>query len=210
MLCPNCSKWLPGDTPYCDGCGHDFQPATSEGTNEKYPHPYHMLGGWLAFFAYSQMVALVLAGISILTSLSRSLSLIPLLRSIDNSMATSFVFATVMSVVHIVVIAFLTIKYFLMIKNKDARFFRYFEIEAIFGVCMSVAMLIVLRDFGVGSRVGSLILGVIGIFLWFNYFSNSVRVRTYFGSDEYLRRSIFLKNVRSPEPADTRPYTTHM
>ena len=208
MTCPNCSKWLPSATRYCDGCGYDFQPTTNEAANEKYPHPYHHLGGWLAFWAYSQLIALGFVIIITLRSISQLSPLMPLLRLIDPSLATRITFAMVINVVHVVIVGYLTIKYFLMIKRREAKFFRYFEIEVILAVCMYLVVLIILPGFD-SQGILQLLASVAGIAIWFTYFSKSVRVRTYFGSDEYLRRSIFLKEVSSPEPADTRPYA-HM
>lgn len=37
--------------------------------------------------------------------------------------------------------------------------------------------------------------------LWFLYYVRSVRVRTYLGTDEYIKQSIFLRNVTPPQPA---------
>lgn len=37
--------------------------------------------------------------------------------------------------------------------------------------------------------------------LWFLYYARSVRVRTYMGSDEYIRQSIFLRKATPPQPA---------
>ena len=131
----------------------------------------------------------------------------PLLRLIDPSLATRLSIIAVMDFVHTIVIAFFIIKYFSMIINKNARFFRYFEIATIINICTNLANIIIQPGFNPPSIVRNMLAFTIGAALWFTYFSKSVRVRTYFGSDEYLRRSIFLKKLPSPEPADTRPYT---
>ena len=47
----------------------------------------------------------------------------------------------------------------------------------------------------------TLLFGVLGFFLIMLYFDKSVRVRTYFGTDEYLKKSMFLKNTAYPQPA---------
>jgi len=52
------------------------------------------------------------------------------------------------------------------------------------------------------TSIGALIGAIAGLILWTMYFSKSIRVRTYMGSDEYLRRSPLTRNVLSPMPAD--------
>jgi hypothetical protein len=40
-----------------------------------------------------------------------------------------------------------------------------------------------------------------GIALWTLYYLRSVRVRTYMGTDAYIKQSIFFKQVTPPTPA---------
>ena len=42
---------------------------------------------------------------------------------------------------------------------------------------------------------------VASFFLMMLYYTRSVRVRTYMGSDEYLRRAFFMKKVKGPQHA---------
>ena len=42
---------------------------------------------------------------------------------------------------------------------------------------------------------------IFGLLFAMLYYTRSVRVRTYMGSDEYLREAIFTKKIKSPEPA---------
>lgn len=51
------------------------------------------------------------------------------------------------------------------------------------------------------SAIPSLILLGVSFALMLRYFWKSVRVRTYFGTDAYLRNIIFLSNKPYPAPA---------
>lgn len=54
----------------------------------------------------------------------------------------------------------------------------------------------------IGTLLGIVIGWCIILGLLSAYFSTSVRVRTFMGSDEYLRQSVFNKNTIAPAPAD--------
>ena len=183
--------------------GDDFQSTTSEPTYEKHPHPYHALGGWLAVFAYAQPI---IFGLLIIANLAGIFAMFPLLRWISGFMATRIVFAMIIYLICFAAIAFLSIKFFLMVRSKDARFFRYYEVALILSVGMYIVVHTILPGINALFFFRDILSSGVGIAIWILYFSKSVRVRTYFGSDEYLRRSIFLKNVPSPVPADMQPY----
>ena len=45
------------------------------------------------------------------------------------------------------------------------------------------------------------VLFIASISLMMLYYTRSVRLRTYMGSDEYLRRAFFTKKIKGPQPA---------
>ncbi|MDR1131016.1 MAG: zinc-ribbon domain-containing protein [Oscillospiraceae bacterium] len=188
--------------------GEDFAGAPAP-EYQKYPHPYHHLGGWLAFIAYAQLVMVVLLAVSFVIVFFELFTFLSYLGGVLG--AWVFLVALIM-LAGFALCAFIGIKFFLMIKNKNPRFLRFFELLTIVSVSISVVG-IVLTGFqnyllDLTESIRDIFSVVIGFFIWTTYFRKSVRVRTYFGSDEYLRRSIFFKNAVAPQPADTQPYTT--
>jgi hypothetical protein len=122
----------------------------------------------------------------------------------------------IMQFIEYAILIILSIKLFLMIQKKDTGFLNFYEtaillnmgiiiIAAIMFGMYTQSMLGVFSSYAfgriIGSVVGILIFVAIGFGIWLSYFSKSVRVRTYFGTDEYLKKSIFCKNVTPPEPA---------
>ena len=93
-----------------------------------------------------------------------------------------------------------------MIRRKDPRFLRFYEIIMLVVAGLAVATAIFSGFRNVGNLISGLLGAGIGFAIWTTYFRKSVRVRTYFGSDQYLRRSIFFKNAQAPAPADIQPY----
>jgi hypothetical protein len=86
-----------------------------------------------------------------------------------------------------------------LLRARDPRFLRFYEIVIIFNI--SVAVLAILLTGFSAEYVRDVLSAVIGFIIWTAYFRKSVRVRTYMGSDMYLRMSIFSKNAQAPQPA---------
>ena len=107
-------------------------------------------------------------------------------------------------------------KFFVMIQKKDAGFLRFREKVLLIGWGAAVLVFLVIYAY-MKSKLGLYVsyfispdlfyyvmVGLAGIgycALEILYYGKSVRVRTYFGSDEYLRRSIFMHNRVYPVPA---------
>jgi hypothetical protein len=183
--------------------GDDFQQgAASEENAQRYPHPYHKLGGWLGFVAYAQLVSIGLLAIAFLITF---FSMMQFARYLDGLM----IFVLLIELGGFILISAICVKFFIMIRSKNPRFLRFYELLMIVlgSIGVVVAVLSGATGFGVAEPIRSILSGVIGFFVWTAYFRKSVRVRTYFGSDEYLRQSIFFKNVIAPKPADTQRYT---
>jgi len=187
---------------YRKAVGADFEQGEPAPEYEKHPHPYHSLGGWLGFIAYAQVVA---AGLLTILCFIGFITLARVARYYGAS-GGWFAFVQFAEFVGLGFTAFIGIKFFLMIRGKDPRFLRFYELMTI--VCASVYVLaLVFTGFrNLGGFFGNIIGQAVAFAIWSAYFTKSVRVRTYFGSDEYLRRSIFFKNAVAPRPADTEPY----
>lgn len=106
--------------------------------------------------------------------------------------------------------AFIGIKLFFMIKNKGPRFLRFYEIQSLLYIAGYLFMLFSSKNYGrnyaLSRGLGNSIVPIAAFLISMAYFCRSVRVRTYMGSAQYLKQSIFLKNCSAPAPADTQPY----
>ena len=112
--------------------------------------------------------------------------------------------------------AFLCIRIFLLIQRKDTGFLYFYEMVCIISHAAMIIMYIIIAIYlrsslGVyssyvmptlwASLIPSLLILVVAFVLMLRYFGKSIRVRTYFGTNEYLKRSIFLRNTVFPVPA---------
>lgn len=98
-----------------------------------------------------------------------------------------------------VIAAIVCLRLTYMVATKNGRFLRYYDILMIITVSFVVlGMLITGFD---ASTIRSLLSSIVGFVIYTAYVRKSVRVRTYMGSDEYLRLSIFSKNTTAPSPA---------
>ena len=182
-------------------------PSTPNGTQyTSYPHPYHRLGGWLAFIAYGSLVA---AGLMVLAAIISLVSIVGVLRAYSGYLGMLGPVIWLLYVIELAGDGFICVfglKFFSMIRRKDPRFLRFYEIIMLVVAGLAVATAIFSGFRNVGNLVSGLLSAGIGFAIWTTYFRKSVRVRTYFGSDQYLRQSIFFKNAQAPAPADIQPY----
>jgi len=88
-----------------------------------------------------------------------------------------------------------------LVTDRSTNFLCIFELSAIVGVLFAACALIGCVGLNIVVGVGALVLDAAYFVLFTRYFTSSVRVRTYFNSDEYLRKSIFFKNKTSVAPA---------
>ena len=181
--------------------------------NRPMTHPYQKLGGWLAVFTYGWL----LAGLYCIWCIIKELLSMTAINAATGGL-TGIITGPVLLIVAVLygIEAFLCIRMFLLIQRKDTRFLRFYETIGIISlgaiICIAIILTVYLNN-KLGSYVryamptvwASIIPSIIisGVFfaLILRYFGKSVRVRTYFGTDDYLRRSIFFRNSISPEPA---------
>ena len=192
--------------------GEEFVYQATEPEYEKHPHPYHTLGGWLGFITYAQPIAV---GLIALMCIIGFFQMTQWLRYMGGFYAAWTVFSFLIELAGYAICSFFGIKFFTMIRSKNPQFLRFYEILMIVLLSIYAVTCFMLLVGGVspGTLVRSFadILVAIAVFCaWTAYFRKSVRVRTYFGSDEYLRRSVFSKNAQSPVPADMQPYVAPM
>ena len=193
--------------------GEDFAGAPAP-EYQRYPHPYHKLGGWLAFITYAQLIAMILVVIAVVVTFFLILRAASYFGGFlgFGGIGGFLIVISLIEIAVLVLCVFIAVKFFTMIKSKNPRFLRFYELMCVIFVAMEVIVLIfsgLSYYLDAGDSIQSIISSLIGFFIWTTYFRKSVRVRTYMGSDEYLRRSIFFKNAIAPAPADTRPYEAY-
>jgi len=168
-----------------------------------YPHPYQKLGGLLKFFV---VMAPIVLFFNIITQFS----------------ATSFWFAwstyqtgefwlRLVKQLCLIYSTVIQVTYAVMIIRRDPRFVRTWQLIYI-GSALSMAMTIALHlvygypgntsfAYGLAKDILSLAMVPAGLGLYTLYYAKSVRVRTYMGSDKYLRLAFFTRKARGPAPA---------
>lgn len=161
-------------------------------------HPYHQLDGFLLFVSivYSYIAPIILA-VGALALLIRFFTL-----GLFNFKAIAYV---LLSLVQSGVGIWFSLRVGKQIKERKPIFLCTYQQMAICNVVLSFLVSLVSR--GIGAGIGALIGSAVGLLLLNLYFIKSVRVRTYMGTDEYLKQSIFNKNTQAPAPADGSQYT---
>ena len=180
------------------------------GYGQRYPHPYHELGGWLKAIVILQYVAgglMIFAGV--LGLLAMTVGLGAFGGYAMQSPVAGLGLGALGLVGGIIILAICGIYaayYFVLatkIKNRDPSFLRFYHIVSIVLVVLSLLGLLGNHESG---QIRSFAWQVIWIVLLTMYYVKSVRVRTYMGSDEYIRQSPITKDMEAPQPADTVPY----
>ena len=187
-------------------------------------HPYHSLGGFLLAivvcsyigaaicFLYAILAVVGLAEFFIWASDWSSYSNYSSWGS--SGAVASSLFSWVYSIVLLIIAGCLTIVYANKIRRKDTNFLRFIQSASIVvlglvvvGNLIQMISLNLYYDVSgigvsIGQLIGIIIGGIVSIALHSAYFASSVRVRTYMGTDAYLRQSIFNRKTVSPIPAD--------
>lgn len=207
MFCTNCGAKNEGTAKFCTTCGHALRtpdPAQTNGTAASSVHTtqaaamssgskhtpeqlesFRKLGGVLAFIVYAQWVCAIILAIQVV------ISVIALFEAFKYAsyLGALVIIPTLLTVIISVIGIFLALKLSGKIKNKDPGFLRFYEtVELVF--CGLYVLLMLFSGAGV---IRDLIESVIVFALWELYFRKSVRVRVYFGSDEYLKKSLLAR-----------------
>ncbi|MDR1421854.1 MAG: hypothetical protein LBI64_03195, partial [Coriobacteriales bacterium] len=106
---------------------------------QRYPHPYHKLGGWLAFYAYGGLIA---AGISTISSLYGWFYTLNLLSYFIDIHAAWVFFYSAAEVASCLILIIYALVFFTRIRKKDPRFLRF--CEQMFLLSLAFAILIAL------------------------------------------------------------------
>lgn len=197
MYCRKCGKYLPDDSKYCGECGESFESVSYQQAEQpdnyikQYPESYNRLGGWLAFFAYMQIVGIILNIVMGIVDISMLAPLIPYLSG-------WLIFVVVVSLLSYIVPIVFSARLFGAIRGRSPRFMRIYELQALVVFIMNLIILLMAGGDVTSNEITHLISSVVAFFIWTTYFRRSVRVRVYFGTDEYISHSIFFKNTQLP------------
>ena len=177
-------------------------------------HPYKKLGGWLWLIVASSFLSLPLQIVNLLLKIRQANNLATMLNSFAEEFGATLMsgyqpaaldFLPLASCVISVVIA-------VLILRRNPRFLRLYQLSFLVSICLVFVglfadgfILDAIDELGIAVAliiiVLSILLGIGSLFLYLLYYTKSVRVRTYMGSDEYLRLAFFAKKVKGPEPA---------
>lgn len=195
-----------------------YQPVYQPQTRPYYApgtHPYHRLGGFLMFIVVSSYISGVGTFISIVSTIVSYASLLSMSKWFPGGFTACLVFAMIGAIILDIITGAVIISYANQIRRKESGFLHFIQSASItimiIGSAYYLIVILWMKSFdrygavSSGSIIGTLIAmavaWVLGLIFGCVYFGCSVRVRTYMGSDSYLKQSIFNKNSH-PIPAD--------
>jgi len=164
-----------------------------------YPHPYQKLGGLLKFYV-------VMAPISLCFTVIGQFSPTGFWRAWPTYEGARFWLQLTIQLC-LMYSTVINLTWAVMILRRDPRFVRTWQLAYIGSIASAAARwpLYLIYGYPEGTSLASNIVITIGLpvsfCLWTLYYIKSVRVRTYMGSDKYLRLAFFTRKARGPEPA---------
>jgi len=203
MYCPQCGTQRPPDCKFCANCGAAQAPMQPQQPQQQTPynayaqpyfnrqHPYKRIGGMLRWFQVSLIIAAIWMPFYLWFQL-RTLTAAPLMG------------AHILSITTLIMMLLTQLTMLLLLLRKPI-FLRVYEITVLVMLAGFLAYdVYLLFTMGTFMFIVQLFITFWGVgltCLWFLYYTRSVRVRTYMGTDEYVKRSIFFKRVTPPNPA---------
>ena len=228
--CSKCGSQSSDSAMFCEGCGNGFtvtpvqQPPVYTAPQQNYPpqpqgyapptgvysqpNNYHQMGGWLLCFMILCILDAVIGFFSTIFSnglLVRFQGLFSYFGSISLDSQLRILFLIFGGLVTIVAVV-LEIIFVVQVFKRDSRFLLFYQICKIVATASilitSVFSGSAFRSFeNASNTIFTFFFSIAGFALMTLYYSKSVRVRTYMGNDEYLRKALFTKNMVSPVPA---------
>ena len=171
------------------------------------PHPYQKVGGWLKFQVVVPVINLFFLVVGLFSSTG-------FLRSWRGYAGAVFWLQLLIQLCTLYGTAIM-LSVAVMILQRDPRFVRTWQL-IFFGSFSSAVARLALhlldgypakRSFAYGLTVDilTLVMAPLVILFWTTYYAKSVRVRTYMGSDKYLRLAFFTKKIPGPMPVVPDP-----
>lgn len=195
------------------------QPNIQQPQRQYYPpgtHPYHRLGGFLMWMVVGNYIAGVSAFIDSAVIGFAYFGLMGFSKWYAPGFIACLSFTMIGAIILMIISGCVEISFANKIRRKDADVLGFMQ-SASLTMMISCIVFVVIVYFWLSTfdRYGTLqvssyfgqLIGIgfvwlIGLIIGSVYFGTSVRVRTYMGSDTYLKRSVFNKHSVSPIPAD--------
>jgi len=166
----------------------------------KYKHRYQRLGGWLLFFVISFF--LQVGGVLLQFGEGGMLDILRGWSMYDGIQGWLLMAGQVLSLLLVIIYVFTAVE----VIRRDPYFLRTRQL-ALAAVALDTLIRLA-NGLLYGFRDYDLLLLVLqGVFFLFSvllvmlYYTRSVRVRTYMGTDEYLQLGFFTKKIKGPKPA---------
>ena len=198
-FCSNCGAELNEGARFCTVCGASTlaaQNPTAAGPQQQPQQQYNQvndeqkyksLGGWLLFF----VICWGLGALAGLGSIARTLSTFPYF-------SIAFIRPLLIPMLSSIVPTVVCITMVVAIIQRVPTFLRLYQVLAIANVAVSLisGISLVVRVGSaaasvMGTTVGTMLGGIIGLVLMTMYFCKSVRVRVYMGTTQYLDTALF-------------------
>jgi len=155
--------------------------------NEPQTHPYQNFGGFLWFFLVSILLGYVLTIPVVIT----------LFRAMDYYISS---FAGVVTLVLLIIALVLDTTYIVQLLCCKSTFLTMFHVSAIWN-CIHRPLQSLLLEVEPARIVTGFFSALFALVLYHLYFTRSVRVRTYMGTDAYITQCPFTRKVTPPTPA---------
>lgn len=200
MYCKNCGAEMVGS--FCASCGtqNEAQQETSQmqDNNRQSAYPqYEKFGGWLIVFSILIMLGVVVNLRNGLGTINISRDAMGYLDLLPDAFRTAVQIDLVAAIVVLITVVF-QIVFLVNLFRRNANFLKFLQLAIICAFIATVLGLIsanMVREFLeqeiFAQLIGTLVGNVIGLILYTMYYSRSVRVRTYMGSDEFLEKALF-------------------
>ena len=206
--------------PVAPGAG--YQPVYQVQPRLYYPpgtHPYHSLGGFLMFFVVMNYIGGAIGILSTIFTMYAYISVADIFFKAERYMngISAFWFCSFFgSIILMLLSTTYMFSFASKIRNKDDGFLGYAQTRSvallITSGCFYLTEFVWLKSYPAVAAV-NFSKSMWQILMWAGvwifslifcsaYFGSSVRVRTYMGSDTYLRKSMMNKTTVSPIPAD--------
>lgn len=154
---------------------------------------YHSLGGWLLFFVIVNFFMAINATRIFFVEIS--------------SLYADFLFIIYYLLLILEIVAHII--YPIKIFKRSADSLRFFQIWGIIDIVCGIIIMIAFvskypyfSSYFVGGFLPGIIASIAGLIIHTEYYKHSVRVRTYYGSEAYMRNAIFGKNAVLPDPVE--------
>lgn len=202
VYCINCGAECPEEAKFCMKCGFKLvkrEQVERERTKDvgvTINPNYRKLGGWLGFWTYGLLVAGVLIGSGAVLEIFMYIKIAKKYSQYGIPLEDTFQLISMLTIVLCGVLIAYCFILSGMIRKRDCRFLHFYEMVMMIGCGIIVVLMIYKKMKGIEitpKNVRSLLWVVIMFVVWMTYFIKSVRVRTYFGSDEYLEKSIIYR-----------------